>query len=116
MIAAGRRSPEAQAEFDAEADAEATEEVENLLESYFIQIDRAFNRLRSLGKTFLYILYGLHCTIDWRLMSEPYSIGLPAPSKLPALPRYRAVLELTCSLRLCIYDTRALPATSSWET
>jgi hypothetical protein len=23
--------------------------VENLLESYFIQIDRAFNRLRSLG-------------------------------------------------------------------
>jgi len=48
-MVAGRRSPGAQADFDAEADAEATEEVENLLESYFIQVDRAFNRLRSLG-------------------------------------------------------------------
>ena len=46
---AAGRSPGAQAELDAEADAEAQEEVENLLESYFIQIDRAFNRLRSLG-------------------------------------------------------------------
>ena len=46
---AGQRSPGALAEYDAELDAEATEDVENLLESYFIQIDRAFNRLTSLG-------------------------------------------------------------------
>ena len=47
--AAGRQSSGALAEPDAELDAEATEDVENLLESYFIQIDRAFSRLTSLG-------------------------------------------------------------------
>ena len=35
-------------EAEAAADAEANEEVENLLESYFMQIDRTFNRLKSL--------------------------------------------------------------------
>lgn len=34
---------------EAEADAMAFEEVENLLESYFIQIDRTYDRLVSLG-------------------------------------------------------------------
>jgi hypothetical protein len=33
---------------EAAADAEANEEVENLLESYFVQIDRTYNRLKSL--------------------------------------------------------------------
>ena len=36
------------AEAEAAADAEANEEVENLLESYFMQIDRTYNRLKSL--------------------------------------------------------------------
>ena len=33
---------------EAAADAEANEEVENLLESYFVQIDRTYNRLKTL--------------------------------------------------------------------
>ena len=35
-------------EAEAAADAEANEEVENLLESYFMQIDRTYNRLKTL--------------------------------------------------------------------
>ena len=38
----------AAADIDAALDAEAAEEVENLLESYFMQIDRTYNRLKSL--------------------------------------------------------------------
>jgi hypothetical protein len=34
---------------DAEADAEALEAVENLLESYFVQIDGTFDKLEALG-------------------------------------------------------------------
>lgn len=34
---------------DAEADAEALDAVENLLESYFVQIDGTFDKLEALG-------------------------------------------------------------------
>lgn len=34
---------------EAEADAEALEAVENLLESYFVQIDGTFDKLEALG-------------------------------------------------------------------
>mmetsp|Transcript_19758 Transcript_19758/g.59713 ORF Transcript_19758/g.59713 Transcript_19758/m.59713 type:complete len:419 (+) Transcript_19758:295-1551(+) len=44
----GPLSPGAQELLDAEGDAEAMEEVENLLESYFILIDRTWDRLTSL--------------------------------------------------------------------
>lgn len=76
---AGRRSPGAQAELDAEAYAEAQEEVENLLESYFIQIDRAFNRLRSLGAaTLKYGGLGLILNIQGGRNSSQRSACIPA--------------------------------------
>lgn len=46
--AAAAAETAAVAEADAVLDADAAEEVENLLESYFMQIDRTYNRLKSL--------------------------------------------------------------------
>ena len=55
------------AEAEAAADAEANEEVENLLESYFMQIDRTYNRLKSLQE-FMGCEPG---TLAWKLTDTP---------------------------------------------
>ncbi len=52
------------AEAEAAADAEANEEVENLLESYFMQIDRTYNRLKSLQEFMACELETPACSAD----------------------------------------------------
>lgn len=46
---AGQLSAGAQEQLEAESGVEAMEDMENLLESYFILIDSTFDRLMSLG-------------------------------------------------------------------
>ena len=73
---------------------EAAEAVENLLESYFIQIDSTFDRLVSIGKAALNfkakklaLSAGLNCL-------EPHICRLQRPLKSPA---HCLIGELPCS-------------------
>lgn len=81
MAAAAAAAAEtaAVAEADAVLDADAAEEVENLLESYFMQIDRTYNRLKSLEEFMGYADRGALWNMSTRFVIDhldPLSIHL----------------------------------------
>ena len=79
---------------DGEADADALEAVENLLESYFVQIDGTFDKLEAIGAHFWLWWLPLHSGPCCWAAPSAVPPWLPNPRKYRPVPSSKVLVPL----------------------